>query len=67
MLIDNVIPISMSRAVEERVNNFGFRFGLEDFYYGLLSPKCHNVVYIDCFQACAHVIIRRSKIDEVII
>ena len=33
------------------MNDIEFRFGWEDFYYGLLSPKCHNAVTIDCLHS----------------
>ena len=33
---------------KERVDNKEYRFGLEDFHYGFLSPHCINVFTIHC-------------------
>ena len=50
---------------ERRVNDIEFILGVEDFYYGLLSSKCHDVVTIVCFiQTCANAITCRNQIRE---
>ena len=50
MLMNNVIPIPCVEWCREHVNDIELRGDLGDFYKGLLSRKCHNVVTIDCFQ-----------------
>ena len=45
----------MSRVVwRAYMNDIGFRFDAEDFCNGLLPPKCHIVVTMDCFHSNMH-------------